>query len=368
MSNSPNFLDEYTEGVNRRQQTFETILNDLNSNPKYNDFFNQYHPASIKNFKENYARYKTDCIEYEQLLKDVELRETLKYQDKATDCLWDIQYYKLLVVQCKWRSEEIEIPEITYTHDFFYWLVNTEKCLFITPISQNELDTYIEYLSEETSKRMFDFDDRCQMYNYEKFKEECENKEKCHPYYFYMFNLMGRDMFQLPDLKGTNEKRYFEAVNIEEQKNKPPKTDDPNEDKRPMIHTYPEDDMIPFLEYMKQPTLLAFRKIKTELDHMYSGWTYFEKAIETLQEAGDNWPVDYHQDWHYSIINAALQYEKKGVIKTIKKVYENYVWMQDNNIEFTPPSMDSFMKEFALECIERDIATINQGKKLLGEE
>ena len=142
------FVDTYKAQNKKKQKTFEKIMKDLNENPKYAVFFDKYHVTSVEKFKLNYARYKTDSLIYAEILKKAELEEIMAYQDKAVECLWEIQYFKLFQLICQWHAKEIDLPGIKYCHDFYYWQLNIEKCSFLSPITPAEVDVYLDYLEE----------------------------------------------------------------------------------------------------------------------------------------------------------------------------------------------------------------------------
>ena len=82
---------------------------------------------------------------------------------------------------------------------------------------------------------------------------------------------------------------------------------------------------------------IEFKKVKHEIDCMFSEWSTLDKAVEILKEAGDDWPVNYNEDWHWALINAANQYTKRKVMKVLPKVYKDYQFRLANNIAFQAP-------------------------------
>jgi len=370
MSDTPkDFLDEIKKDANEKQQTFESILEDLNTNEKYQAYFNQYNKKSVESFKEHYARYKTDSLAYKEFLKERELKEAMAFSDLAIECLWDIQYFKLLQLQCRWRANEIVLPGVKTIYDFFYWQLFIDECTFIEPISEADVEIYITYLQQEKSNKVFEFSDRHQMYRYESNKADMNNKEKLHPYYWYMFNLLGRTMFELPDIEGERIKRYYDAVNEYNNIHNPPPPPDPNADKRPIIYSHIDKDMNTFLEHIGETKLKDFRTLKREVENMFGGLRHFDGALELLKSAGDNWPIEYHDDWRFALIDAGIQYKKAMVIKAIPHVYKDYLFMQQSGITFTAPDVNEFLKgRFIDNFMKSEKESLKQGMELLGEQ
>ena len=143
----------------------EKFLKDLNENPRYDEFFSQFNPIAVKIFKENYAWKKTSAAIWGPQSIDRYEGYLQRYTELAWEKLWEIQQRKLFDLQCRWRAEQLKIPEIVISFDFHYWSERIEKCPFLTPISEIELERYIQYLERNSYDNIFVFDDDWQDYN-----------------------------------------------------------------------------------------------------------------------------------------------------------------------------------------------------------
>ena len=363
------FLDTYKAENKKKQKTFEKIMKDLNKNPKYAVFFNQYHVTSVENFKLEYARYKTDSLIYAEVLKKAELREMLAYQDMAVECLWEIQYFKLFQIICQWHAKEIDLPGIKYCHDFYYWQLNINKCNFLSPITPAEVNVYLDYLEQATEKEIFYFEWGCITDIYEDMRCKDEwRKERIYPYYNYILGLIGSEFMEKPDVRGDKEKRFEDAAREQYKIDEAIRKADTTIDRRPTISYYDDEQLEEFEKRFDDKKYLEFKNAKHEIDSMFGGWGTYEEAIEILKEAGDDWPVEYDEDWHWALINAANQYTKRKVMKVLPKVYKDYQFRLANNIEFHAPKKSEYFKEDPHWYERVSLIHLKKGMDFLGEE
>lgn len=361
------YWQEYKNSVAKSEEIFASILNELNTHPKYQDYFNQFHPDSVITFKDFFARYKTNCIVHEEIYRNKEEEIIHQYSDGANRCLWEIQHFKLLIAEGLWRSNKIEIPEITYIHEFLYWHIHIEQCTFIEPITQNDVERYIAYLKQEESKEVLEPE---YMHNFAAFngvRDSIEKDEKIAPYVAYMINLFGKQLFLIDDIKGQEEKHYKNAHTEHEKILEAAKPNKPTPDTRPYKSLHYDADFEDVVSKFGEPQMLDFKNTDWFLKTFYSSWRYFEDSCELLEEAGDNYPIDYAPDWHYALINAAQKYKKENITKAIQAVYEEYLFRLHNNIAFTKYNGYRVAEERYDWLSKRSVEQIESGKKLLGK-
>src|SRR2546429_1601083 len=80
--------------VAKEQKFFENILEDLSADPKYAEFFTRYHPDSVLQFKESFAKYKANCLLYGDSYIKMEEKKSMQYREDAVNCFWEIQQKK----------------------------------------------------------------------------------------------------------------------------------------------------------------------------------------------------------------------------------------------------------------------------------
>src|ERR1035437_4003016 len=109
--NSP-FLKYKAEELKKEEEN-QRIINesyeDLQNNPKYKEFFEQYNSDSVKEFMKHYALEKGSWTKHGKLFLQMELKFTNQFRTHAYEGLWEIQQKKLFNLQCLWRAEQIEL-------------------------------------------------------------------------------------------------------------------------------------------------------------------------------------------------------------------------------------------------------------------
>lgn len=229
-----------------RQQKHLEFKKELKSNEKFMKFLEKTYPFARQGFIDEYARDKVRWLEWGKFHIEWLEREDLQWLNDATDRLEEIQQKKLFDIQCLWRAEKTELPEIKTTFDFKYWEDNILNCPFISPITESEVDMYIQYLQSENFENTQGFLDRWQ--DYEEIKQAYNdgNANRNFPDWYDFYN--GRTglpvYLLLPDIRGEkeefylslwreeNEKKAKEKQKVKEQTPAPP---DPDADRRPHL-------------------------------------------------------------------------------------------------------------------------------------
>ncbi len=372
--------DMVSEGLKRvaeEQKFFESILEDLNTSPKYAEFFNRYHPDSVLRFKENYAKYKANCILYGDSYVAMEEKKNMQYREDAVNCFWEIQQKKLFTAQCRWRAGRLDIPGVLYTDEFKVFEYKISSCPFISPVSREEVDEYIEYLGEVSSQDVFHFEE---YQDYYKMTGKYWKKEPDPiPFYKWWYNKHGDEEINLPDKRGEREEYYWRETVKEGQAKSEKMKAEPSYDNRPYLSYYyhggknDTDFLKRFLQTFEDKKTAAqyleYRALKKEIDHMYSDWPYFDDCIELLKEAGDDFPVEYNDDWHYALIVAAIRYKQSRVAKILPDIYREYMFRINNGIAPEKPGNEDKeryleQKNFFLNKKKQDI---QRGRELRGE-
>ena len=84
--------------------TEEKIKEELQTIPKYQEYFKKFPEKEVKNFIDAYARKKYYYLNHgERSVRNAEYDLT-KYQREAETRLWHIQEKKLFNAECRWRA------------------------------------------------------------------------------------------------------------------------------------------------------------------------------------------------------------------------------------------------------------------------
>jgi len=346
------------------------ILNDLDTNPRYAEFLDRYSAISAKFFKDHFAHTKAEIlINGARLLENEEYR-VLRYSSMAEEYLWHIQQRKLFDLQCRWRADQIKINGIEISADFKEWSENIEECTFLTPITQDEFDLYMTFIS---TGKMEDIktDYLTVWQEYESFKSQyMEPDDDDYVYqtpgwYEFYENTTGLgSLYLLDDVRGEKEEFYMEiSRNYDNKKN-----DEKNADKpKPVI------DQRPYMDYTNDEVILEFLK-KYEDGNFIIKWQAYnnsfateedemvDDALETLRSAVELCPINFNDSWRAGIIFAADEYIRKKLLEELPKAYNDYMFRVKSCLGFNK----HFEKRYSHHAsFEKEI--ILRGRELNGE-
>ncbi|MEI7812669.1 MAG: hypothetical protein WCJ01_09625 [Ignavibacteria bacterium] len=366
----PKHIKESIEKEKRMGQLIMDIRDDLQTNEKYKVFFDNYNPGSIKSFIETYSYKKASYLTYGELYIEHNRREILKYRNIAEKKIWEIQQKKLFDLQCLWRAEMIQIPEIESTYDFVMWERLIENCPFLEPISEEEFQTYREYLLSE------DYDD-CRWtlsnwQNYDDIKESVSGDDSAEICRWYEFcdNRKGTPSFLLlPDIRGEKEERFIESRTEYHKKKqaesgKAVRTVIPH-DQRPMLSSYDHNIVEKFVKQFESGKLYEYYHAYERTD-MDSNDEDLDVAIEILKEAEEEIPIEPNKDWRTAILLTSKKYEQRKIAEALERVYKDYLNRLEMGITFEIHEKEERIKWYK-EFAETMKSHILHGRILLGE-
>jgi len=366
-SNLPQHILEKIENEKKLGIMIAEIKNDLCSNPVYKDFFDKYDVASVEAFIENYAIKKASYIVFGEMHMVNEEKKFIRYQTEAQERLWEIQRKKLFNLQCQWRAELIQIKEIEISHDFEYWESDIGNCPFLTPISQDEFDLYLDYVMSED---FFDFDLNYTWMGYQDIKD-AYNKEhgEMPPWYEYYDLHMGTSsLMALPDIRGEKEKYYIDTwrkMKLSKHKlfNKKNVSTDKTE-RKPSLPVYDLNVIKDFIQEFENSRILDyFNMYEKEVNESNDD---LEQAIKILREADEEIPLEPNCNWREALINAAQKYEQQKLVNALKQVYQKYLTRVNLGIAQETHSSGETLQRVK-EWISQIKNEIIQARKALGE-
>ena len=123
----------------RKNRVYQAAKKDLETNPRYKEFFSRFRADSIPAFIDKIASDKAACEINGNAHKSLETGRILDPKERAEKGLWEIQQKKLFIKQCLWRAEKIELPDIKISYDFQYWEQNIKNCPFLEPVTEGVL-------------------------------------------------------------------------------------------------------------------------------------------------------------------------------------------------------------------------------------
>ncbi len=347
-------------------------LEEINKNPKYQEEFEKYNPYSLDSFKSRYAAAKANISIYGNNYIRNEERIAMLYRAEAEERFWDIQQKKLFDLQCRWRAEEIKIPEIVISEEFHYWEEHISICPFIPNITQQELDLYMEFISS------FPYDEKIEWVgnwqDYDEFKMHLTkdanaewDSEEYSLWYKFHDSRTGQNLFQtLPDIRGKKENFYLDIIRErrrkereEHEKNSPAN----NTDKRPDLNSYYED-YEKFIKRFEDVKLLDLHKANDRREGMDED-RGLNNAIETLQTADETVEADYNENWRQGIIDAANGYRRKRILQELPKTYKDYKFRLSLNL--LPEDTSKISRDHKAAMVKLLKKEILEARKINGE-
>lgn len=355
------------------------IKKELQEKPELKKFLANAYPNTFDRFIDEYAAKKVSWLEYGPRYLQWMQQEDLQWIENATTRLAEIQQKKLFDAQCLWRAEKLHIPQIKLTWDFNYWEDNIFRCPFIEPVTEADVDMYIQYLQSSNFENEQGFLDRWQDYAGIKAAEQTGNSNRNFPDWYDFHN--GRTglgiYLQLPDVRGEKENFYLNIWSEEtkvKSKELQKKWDEERKQQieNPDMPVTPETDRKPFLNYTAKGWLTWFvntyeDKQTQEMFKRYGGERPFdgdnddvEVELEMLNKAEKLIPVQGWYDWKEAIRKAADLYRKEKIIEALPEAFEQYRLKIDMGIAFEE-------KKSVFDDIKWYPEAILRGRELNGE-
>jgi hypothetical protein len=363
-NNIPQFILQNIEREKRIGEMITEFKNELRNNTKYKEFFDQFDPASVDSFIENYASKKASFITFGEAHRENEEKKVLRYLQEAEERLWEIQRKKLFNLQCQWHAELIKIPEIEISVDFEYWETNIGNCPFITSIANDEFDLYLDYILCE------DFNDFKMDYSwmgYQEIKDAYRKNQPIPPWYEFYDNRMGSgSLLLLPDIRGEKEKHYLDVWRNSKIRLRTKKQfySLQTQVSKPSIAMYNNFVIEDFIKKFENSKMLDYfhcyeREMKKSNDEL-------EQALKVLQDADEDVQIESNLNWREAVILAAKKYEQKKIAEALKQVYSRYLYRINFGIaqEIHSPEENVGRIKDWISQIKNEII---QGRKLLEE-
>ena len=329
------------------------LKKELQQNQQLKDFLADAYPNTIDDFIDQYAKKKLDLLEWGPKYKEWLEKDDLVWLEDATQRLGEILQKKLFDAQCLWRAEKMEIKQLKLTCDFNYWEDNIFRCPFIEPITQSDIDIYMQYLQSSNFENQQGWLDRWQDYKSIKAAEQTGNANRNFPDWYDFHN--GRTglgvYLLLPDVRGDKEEFYLNLWRIETMKKGKQLQKQWEQEKKqqlenPDMPIAPEADRRPFLNYSKKGWLTWFvntyeDKQTQEIVRRYGGERafddydeYIEDDLDMLGKADKPVAVQGWFDWKEAIHKAADNYRKEKIMEALPSAFEQYRMKVDMGIPF----------------------------------
>jgi len=390
MDNTP--TNRYqTEGEKAVQQEklYEEIYQSLRNNKKIQEYYKDYSKESLDRFLKDYAKEKINILEWGPNQIIIQESQDMKFSNAAFECLKQIQQKKLFDLQCQWRAELITLEGVETTDDFDIIGENILNCKLIPPVSEAELDMFIEFLNNEDFHGLQSGMPDGMWQFYVAFKMAYEGDQFMFigfPEWYYYYDLCtGNSKYLiLPDIRGEKECHY---IRLAENKTIPNEATTPAKGKKgskkktiakakpikeetvmkPHINYYSHGYLSWFVhEFEDKKTAREFKNAGGELefdedDEKY-GYSMVNEMVSDLSVDGKILAVEANYNWAEGLKETLHKHQIQERKDAISPAYEQYCMYIENGISFEKKS-----EGYTLMAQQSRRAQILAGRKIAGE-
>ncbi len=379
------FMEHYYEKKveeAKAQAAFEAqVKHQLKTEERFVNYFSQFDPDSVESFIENYAAQKYIWHLYVKNYWHFAENKQSKWYKLAIQALNQIAVKKVYNQMCCWLKGRVKYDYIQISDEWDYWLKNPLLFKDMAPISQQEIDAYIQYVeslpveydyyphsSLDFYTPMFmelptDMEDDLSQKEETIDDDEEEDYDKWCRYYDKIFAL--EDLHEGAAARLKKEDYYLSSLSEQESINDPPIVETPYVQK-PYLEYERSQELIEryVKEYETYDNKLAFEG----LSWYYEVWATdesTESTIEHLDSAEEYVPVAANDDWRKGLSNAYQMYFNQKIIDALPAVYEEYCLLLAHNLDFEDWGYPLMEKDD--EYIETKKRRILEARKLLNE-
>jgi hypothetical protein len=340
----------------------EQIKHDLETNPKYKKIFEGYEQSDVEHFINEYSHDKARYLRFGEMEVEFEERDLLRFETAGAEKLKDILRKKLFDLESQWRAELITIPGVEQSWDFRYWEEHINRCPFIPPISEAEVDAYVNYVLSDS------FDDEEEILSWDDLRyivKEDEEGDLCYPewYSFYDMRFGTGSLFKLPDIRGEKEE-FYRHLYFEERDNGKPGPDFSMRSyyERPHIGFHDLEFMEKFIKEFEDEKLLKYFRASEAYNARHND-EELDEAIKILKVGGKDIPIEADEHWRDGIMKAAGHFRQEKLAEGVRTAYGDYLMRLENNMIVPEEDEDDHM-DSNRKCVKEQIL---RGRVLNGE-
>jgi hypothetical protein len=341
------------------------VEEELQNEERFKNYFEGFNPASVKDFITSYARKKASWFRSGDFYIQQNEAEDLQWLNAAEQHLEYIQQKKLFDAQCLWRADKITMPGIEICFDFIVWERNIMSCPCIEPISETDVELYLQYLQQNNVDSDMRFFSDWQ--NYDLWKAEHEDEENGNLPEWYDFH-NGRtgagNYLLLPNMRGDKEE-FYEKLAREKQR---PEMEakqaewDKTRDKRPHVKsTYDKDFMDWFVATFEDKQTQEYYKARLRYNRNSGDKEHVNANIALLLKADEPISIEAHHDWKEAIERAVERYSIKKIAEFLPYAFERY----QLNISMGVAQVDNTVAYKTMR--QHSVELILEGREINGE-
>jgi hypothetical protein len=315
-----------------RKQMFLKYKAELEANETLRQMLERTYPDSRQRFIEDFAQKKVDWEEYGDQHRTWLEREDLQWVERANACLDQILQKKLFDAQCLWRAEQLEIKEVDVTDDFCHWGRNIRACPFIEPITEADLDIYVQYLQSSNFEQDLGFLEDWQDHEDITAAYRSDGEDRNVPEWYEFHNgRTGLGIYMtLPDIRMEKEEVYMKLwraqhfIEAAKLKKELSKADNPIGPPLPILNYYMDGWMKWFVEsFEDKETIAAYHAHAHAMDNSWDD-EQLHDSLELLARADRLVPIQGWYDWKEALHRAADSYSRARILEALPEAYEQY--------------------------------------------
>lgn len=318
-------------------------IEELHTRPCYRDFFDHYNDESVSAFIREYAKRKAHYVIYGEAKAHEQAESELKFRHWAEKCFSEIQQKKLFDLQCLWRAGKINLEGIGSTADF----APLEFCIFsvpfLKPVTEHELNIYLDYLMTEETANSHDY--RWQDFESYKMAFESNQLERIPEWYrFYDKALGAESLLNEADKKGSEEERWL-SLNTNSKND----TEASSETCKPDLEfTY---NSLEFFIYTFEDRktirhFMSAERFHPEIDNN----KVLLEAWDLLRESEEEIIIAKTGNWKTVLIETADRYRKQKTAECLKDLFKEYQLRLKAGIPCRSGENDSFFEFFSVKA------------------
>jgi hypothetical protein len=352
----------------------------LKTDPKVQDFLKDYHPSSVNNFLESYAREKALFMEYGEKFGEYAENRSLEYLESARNGLVMIQIKKLYDYRRRWGANLVKSDKVTLGIDFLKLAEDVLNTDIIPPISNEDFQLFLKFLNSPNYKINSKTINRtnCGELSFIHTVDDSDDEELGDWFSFHNLYTGNSKYLLLPDTRGEKEYNYVALAAKEEEK----QLDEKRE--KGELPKPPPPDPRPFIPYHDKTFALKFitRFESKDVQKKYKGYQNYymqtqsnkddiddsaineqvEEIVEKMLSLETPLPIKANADWRLAIVEAWNNYERQSIIDTMPVAYEDYLFHIENGIAFSN-TRDGIYESIINQYKKR----VLRGREILGE-
>ncbi len=331
------------ERIIKADELRRQYMEELHTRPCYRDFFDHYNDESVHAFIREYANRKAHYTIHGDTKADEQSEAELRFRHLAENYFAEIQQKKLFDLQCLWRAGKIKLDGIGTTADF----TPLEFCIFsvpfLKPVTEHELNIYLDYLTTEEAAGSHDY----RWQDFDSFKlayETCQPDRIPEWYRFYDKALGAESLLNEEDKRGQEEGKWLSSVTKQDNtfgvtaENGKPDLEFNYNSLEFFIYTF--EDRKTIRQFM------ASERFHPEIDNN----RLLMDAWHLLREADDEICISKTGNWKNILIETADQYRKKKTAGCMKDLFKEYQLRLKAGIPFRAGENDSLFEFYSVKA------------------